>query len=75
MRAVLTRYRVRPLDNVQLVVSELVTNSLACTRDSIGVRLAGAQSGLHLRLWDSSPQLPPSPLGISDVGSERGRGL
>lgn len=79
VRAVLTRYRVHPavLDNVQLVVSELVTNSLACTRDSIAVRLARTQSLLRLSVWDSSPQLPPAPLGISDVGvdAERGRGL
>ncbi|MFE6159170.1 ATP-binding protein [Streptomyces sp. NPDC056486] len=74
---VLTRYRVHAavLDNVQLVVSELVTNSLACTRDSVAVRLARTQTGLRLSVWDSSPQLPPSPLGISDVDSERGRGL
>ncbi|MFG2499812.1 ATP-binding protein [Streptomyces sp. NPDC048441] len=77
MRAVLSRYRVRPavLDNVRLVVSELVTNSLACTRDSVAVRLARTRSGLRLSVWDSSPQLPPSPLGISDADSERGRGL
>jgi hypothetical protein len=26
-------------------------------------------------VWDSSPQLPPTPLGVSDADSERGRGL
>ncbi|MGW5868005.1 ATP-binding protein [Streptomyces sp. NPDC055239] len=78
VRAVLARYRVHPavLDNAQLVVSELVTNSLACARDSVAVRLARTQAGIRLSVWDSSPQLPPSPpLGISDVDSERGRGL
>ncbi|GGV70305.1 hypothetical protein GCM10010277_81120 [Streptomyces longisporoflavus] len=77
VRAVLTRYRVHPavLDNVQLVVSELVTNSLACTRDSVAVRLARTRSSLRLSVWDSSPQLPPSSPGISDVDSECGRGL
>lgn len=77
VRAVLSRYRVHPgvLDNVLLVASELVTNSLACTRDSVAVRLARTQGGLRLSVWDSSPQLPPESAGPSDVGAERGRGL
>ncbi|MFF1694260.1 ATP-binding protein [Streptomyces sp. NPDC058257] len=77
VRAVLSRYRVRPavLDNVQLVASELVTNSLAWTCDSVAVRLARTHSRLRLGVWDSSPQLPPTPLGVSDADSEGGRGL
>ncbi|AVH56923.1 MULTISPECIES: ATP-binding protein [Streptomyces] len=78
VRAVLTRYRVRDvvLDGVELVASELVTNSLACTSDPVSVRLGRADGRLRLSVWDSNP-FPPreSPRSGADVDAESGRGL
>ncbi|MGW1668809.1 ATP-binding protein [Streptomyces sp. NPDC002324] len=76
VRAVLTRYRADPtvLDNVQLVASELVTNSLVHTRDSVAVRLLRADGRLRLSVWDSSPCPPRERLGPG-LDAESGRGL
>ncbi|MFE7073249.1 ATP-binding protein [Streptomyces sp. NPDC057620] len=67
VRAVLTRYQVSSgvLDNAQLVASELVTNSLSCTRDSVAVRLMRTDGRLRLSVWDSNPYPPPRPPGPS----------
>jgi anti-sigma regulatory factor (Ser/Thr protein kinase) len=76
VRAVLTRYGVHDivLDNAELVASELVTNSLACTRDPVAVRLVRADARLRLSVWDSSPSLPRDSPG-PDLDAESGRGL
>ncbi|MFD3931150.1 ATP-binding protein [Streptomyces sp. NPDC058614] len=76
VRAVLTRYRVRDLilDCVELVASELVTNSPACTRDSVAVRLLRIGGRLRLSVWDSSP-FPPCESPGPDLYAESGRGL
>ncbi|MCX4234036.1 ATP-binding protein [Streptomyces ortus] len=76
VRAVLTRYQVSSgvLDNAQLVASELVTNSLSCTRDSVAVRLTRTDGRLRLSVWDSSPYPPPRPPGAGP-DDESGRGL
>ncbi|WP_330306851.1 MULTISPECIES: ATP-binding protein [unclassified Streptomyces] len=78
VRAVLSRYRVPEvvLDSVELVASELVTNSLACTWDPVGVRLGREGGRLRLSVWDSNP-FPPreSPGTVADLDAESGRGL
>ncbi|MFI6198407.1 hypothetical protein ACIBCS_24920 [Streptomyces phaeochromogenes] len=60
----LTRHRVRDalLDNVELVASELVTNSLVCTRDPVSVRIMRTGGRLRLSVWDSSPYMPSERL-------------
>ncbi|BCL28186.1 ATP-binding protein [Streptomyces aurantiacus] len=80
VRAVLTRHQANPtvLDNAQLVASELVTNSLACTRDSVAVRLVRTDGRLRLSVWDSSPYPPPrwpGPATGPEPDAESGRGL
>ncbi|MDQ1036585.1 anti-sigma regulatory factor (Ser/Thr protein kinase) [Streptomyces sp. V3I8] len=80
VRAVLSRHRANPavLDNAQLVASELVTNSLACTRDSVAVRLVRTDGRLRLSVWDSSPYPPPhwpGPAAAPEPDAESGRGL
>ncbi|MGW3936863.1 ATP-binding protein [Streptomyces phaeochromogenes] len=80
VRAVLSRHRVRDavLDNVELVASELVTNSLVCTRDPVSVRIMRTGGRLRLSVWDSSPYMPSERLGPGpgpDTGQEHGRGL
>ncbi|MCZ4509183.1 ATP-binding protein [Streptomyces sp. ActVer] len=80
VRAVLTRHRVRDavLDNVELVASELVTNSLVCTRDPVSVRIMRTGGRLRLSVWDSSLYMPSERLGpgqAPDTGKEHGRGL
>ncbi|MFC9847313.1 ATP-binding protein [Streptomyces sp. NPDC060223] len=74
--AVLTRYRVRDLvlDNVELIASELVTNSLACTTDPVAVRLVRVGGRLLFSVWDSSPFTPCEGPG-TDLDAESGRGL
>ncbi|MGW0819848.1 ATP-binding protein [Streptomyces sp. NPDC002845] len=65
------------LDNAQLVASELVTNSLACTKDPVAVRLQRESGQLRLSVWDSSPYPPrerPGPEGPTG-DAEGGRGL
>nr|WP_246204767.1 ATP-binding protein [Streptomyces tailanensis] len=76
VRAVLTRYRTDPtvLGNAQLVASELVTNSLACTRDPVAVRLGHADGRFRLSVWDSSP-CPPRERPGPGLDAESGRGL
>ncbi|MPY51639.1 ATP-binding protein [Streptomyces acidicola] len=76
VRTVLTRYRTEPtvLDNAQLVASELVTNSLACTRDPVAVRLVRADGRLRLSVWDSS-SCPPRESPQPGLDEESGRGL
>jgi len=76
VRAVLTRYRVPGslLDDVELVASELVTNSLACTRDPVAVRLVRAGGRLRLSVWDSSP-FPPREAPGPNLDAESGRGV
>ncbi|MDX3614173.1 ATP-binding protein [Streptomyces europaeiscabiei] len=76
VRAVLTRYQAdrTVLDNAQLVASELVTNSLVHTRDSVVVRLLRADGRLRLSVWDSSPCLPRERPGPG-LDAESGRGL
>ncbi|MFS8200848.1 ATP-binding protein [Streptomyces sp. CWNU-52B] len=80
VRAVLTRHRTDSavLDNAQLVASELVTNSLACTRDSVSVRLVRTDGRLRLSVWDSNPYPPPRRPGHAtgpEPDAESGRGL
>lgn len=78
VRAVLSRYRVRDvvLDNAELVASELVTNSLACTRDPVAVRLVRVGGRLRLSVWDSSPCPPREGPGCGPgPDAENGRGL
>ena len=78
VRAVLSRYRVTPavLDNAELVASELVTNSLACTRDPVSVRLVRADGRLRLSVWDSCPFPPPASPGAGPgPHAESGCGL
>jgi hypothetical protein len=77
VRAVLSRYRADPivLDNVRLVASELVTNSLACTRDPVAVRLVHASGRLRLGVWDSSSQPPREGPVRPEFDAESGRGL
>lgn len=78
VRAVLACYEAGPtvLDNAQLVASELVTNSLAYTRDSVAVRLLRADGRLRLSVWDSSPCLPRERLRPGPgLDAENGRGL
>ncbi|MFJ9582946.1 ATP-binding protein [Streptomyces acidicola] len=79
VRTVLTRYQAEPtvLDNAQLVVSELVTNSSAgtrSTRDPIAVRLIRADGRLRLSVWDSS-SCPPHERPRPGLDEESGRGL
>ncbi|MEW2398624.1 ATP-binding protein [Streptomyces sp. NPDC046862] len=76
VRTVLTRYQAAPtvLDNAQLVASELVTNSLACTRDPVAVRLIRADGRLRLSVWDSS-SCPPLEGPQPGLDEESGRGL
>jgi len=76
VRAVLTRYCVHDtvLHNVELVASELVTNSLSCTRDPVAVRLVCVGGRLRLSVWDSSP-FPPRGNPGRDLDAESGRGL
>ncbi|WP_329545886.1 ATP-binding protein [Streptomyces sp. NBC_01356] len=76
VRAVLARYRLHDLvlDNVDLVASELITNSLACMRDPVVVRLVRVGGRLRLSVWDSSP-FPPCESPGPDLDAESGRGL
>jgi len=83
VRAVLTRYQATStvLDNAELVASELVTNSLSCTRDPVAVRLVRTDGRLRLSVWDSSPY-PPQPRcpgpgkgAGPELDAESGRGL
>ncbi|MFD4524534.1 ATP-binding protein [Streptomyces sp. NPDC058470] len=75
-RVALSRYRVRDLflDRVELVASELVTNSLACTRDPVAVRLVRVGGRLRPSVWDSSPFTPRETPGPG-LDAESGCGL
>ena len=82
VRTVLLRHAVRPdlIDNAELIASELTTNSLANSGDSVAVRLAHtrytpAESRIRLSVWDSSPRLALPPSLPCSLDSENGRGL
>ncbi|MEV2192632.1 ATP-binding protein [Streptomyces phaeochromogenes] len=80
VRAVLTRYQATStvLENAELVASELVTNSVSCTRDPVAVRLVRTDGRLRLSVWDSSPYPPPlcpGPGTGPGPDAEGGRGL
>lgn len=71
-------------DTAELLVSELVTNSLKATagRDEpapIRLRLSSDKERLLIEVWDADPQ-PPTPRalredGLPDLDGENGRGL
>jgi anti-sigma regulatory factor (Ser/Thr protein kinase) len=83
-RAVALEWGLRTLaDDVELVVSELVTNAIATTHNTpqgltagspvVRLWLASDLDAILVRVWDASPEMPlrrsPSP------DDERGRGL
>jgi anti-sigma regulatory factor (Ser/Thr protein kinase) len=61
------------LHTAQLVVSELVTNSLRHGRGEIGLRVAAGAGGLRIEVRDGNPT--PARLRLADETDECGRGL
>jgi anti-sigma regulatory factor (Ser/Thr protein kinase) len=81
LRAILDRWD-RPdlLDDLELVLSEAVTNALVHARSDVDIRLRHHHSGgIRLEVQDSSPQAPvPAVIVMDDATnaeSESGRGL
>ncbi len=61
------------LDSIQLITSELVTNSLRYAPSPIELEVSLFQDNLRVSVWDSSPRLPVK-LNVSP-GALGGRGL
>ena len=61
------------VDDAELVVSELLTNGLIASGETVVLNLAREKNGIFIGVWDSSPRMPvvrhPGDL------TEDGRGL
>lgn len=82
-RQTLCEWRLSNVTDAELLVSELVTNSVEAAQSaevpqSIWLRLSARQPGLLIEVWDANtcPPAPPEPEdGIPALNEEGGRGL